>query len=343
MDTNSFAVGKLPMEFLRDLLARYGGKDERLVVGPGIGEDAAVLDMGEQYLVVKSDPITFVTGQLGWYVVHINANDLATMGAVPRWLLLTLLLPERRTSPALVEEIFGQVAEACQELGIVLCGGHTEITHGLDRAIAVGLLLGEVEKSKVVSTGGAQEGDHVILTKGIAIEGTLVLAQERAEQLAEQVGADLVARAQEFLHDPGISVVRDARIVCDVGHPHAMHDPTEGGVATGLWEMAYASDRGIIVDAAQIHVLPETDAFCQALDLDPLGVMASGALLIAAAPEESAEMVEALAAEGIEARIIGQVVTGSPEVQIRTAEGLVPLPTYDRDELAHLFEAGDGA
>jgi hydrogenase expression/formation protein HypE len=337
VDTKAFDVGKLPMEFLRDLLARYGGVDERLVIGPRIGEDAAVLDMGAQYLVVKSDPITFATGQIGWYVVHINANDLATMGARPRWFLLTLLLPERHTGRALVEEIFAQVSQACQELGIVLCGGHTEITYGLDRPIAVGLLLGEVEKTELVATSGAQVGDDLILTKGIAIEGTAVLAQEMGERLAAQVGADLVSRARHFLRDPGISVMRDAQIVCEAGHPHAMHDPTEGGIATGLWELACASDLGIEVDLAQVYLFPETKAFCQALDLDPLGVMASGALLVAAAPEESSRMVEALTAAGIGACIIGQVVDGPPEVQVKTAHGLVPMPTYERDELARLF------
>jgi hydrogenase expression/formation protein HypE len=338
VDTRIFDVGKLPMEFLQDLLARYGGEDERLVIGPRIGEDAAVLDMGERYLVVKSDPITFATGQIGWYVVHINANDLATMGAMPRWLLLTLLLPERRTGRALVEEIFRQVSQACQELGIILCGGHTEITYGLDRPIAVGLLLGEVEKADLVSTSGAQVGDDLILTKGIAIEGTAVLAQEMGERLVAEVGEDLVVRARRFLRDPGISVMRDARIVCRAGRPHAMHDPTEGGVATGLWELAQASGLGIVVNSAQIHRFPETDAFCRALDLDPLGMMASGALLVAAAPGESPRMVEALAGAGIGARVIGQVVAGPPTVQVKTADGLVPLPTYERDELARLFE-----
>jgi hydrogenase expression/formation protein HypE len=338
VDTKVFDVGKLPMEFLEDLLARYGGEDERLVIGPRIGEDAAVLDMGERYLVVKSDPITFATGQIGWYVVHINANDLATMGAVPRWLLLTLLLPERRTGRALVEEIFSQVSQACRELGIVLCGGHTEITYGLDRPIAVGLLLGEVEKADLVSTSGAQVGDDLILTKGIAIEGTAVLAQEMGARLAAQVGSDLVARARGFLQEPGISVMRDAQIVCGAGRPHAMHDPTEGGVATGLWELAQAAGRGIVVNSAQIHLFPETEAFCQALDLDPLGMMASGALLVAAAPHESPLMVEALTAAGIGAFVIGQVVDGPPVVQVKTADGWALLPTYDRDELARLFE-----
>jgi hydrogenase expression/formation protein HypE len=338
MRARTFDVGKLPMELLRALLERYGGQDERLVVGPQVGEDAAVLDLGERYLVIKSDPITFATDEIGWYVVHVNANDIATMGARPRWLLLTLLLPEGRTDRAVVERIFSQVSQACRALGIVLCGGHTEITYGLDRPIAIGLMLGEVEKADLVCTSGAQVGDDVILTKGIAIEGTAVLAREKGDQLAVQVGSELVDSGQRFLRKPGISVVHDAQIVCRCGRPHAMHDPTEGGLATGLWELAQASGKGIVVDLGRVHLFPETVAFCRVLDLNPLGVIASGALLVTTAPEESVQIAEGLAAAGIGATTIGRVTDGPPLVRMRTADGLVPLPIFERDELAHLFE-----
>lgn len=336
-DSEILGVGKLPMEFLQQLLERHGSRDARVVVGPQIGEDAAVLDMGDRYLVVKSDPITFATDEIGRYVVHVNANDLATMGAQPRWLLLTLLLPERTTSRSLVEAIMAQVAGTCKSLGIVLCGGHTEITYGLGRPIAVGLMLGEVDKAALVRTAGALVGDDVILTKGIAIEGTAVLAREMGDRLALRVGAGALARARLLLEEPGISVVRDAQIVQQAGHPHAMHDPTEGGLATGLWEMALASGKGIVVDLAQVPFLPETRAFCDALGLDPLGLIASGALLVAAAPEESGRMVQQLEGAGINASVIGRMVEGSPEVRVTTDSGLVPLRTFERDELARVF------
>jgi hydrogenase expression/formation protein HypE len=338
MSTATFDVGKLPMELLQVLLERYGGWDERLVVGPHVGEDAAVLDMGERYLVVKSDPITFATDEIGWYVVHVNANDIATMGGTPRWLLLTLLLPENRTDRAMVERIFSQCTQACRELGIALCGGHTEITYGLDRPIAVGLMLGEVDKECLVLSAGAQVGDSIILTKGIAIEGTALLAKEMGDRLKEQVSPESVVRGKRFLLEPGISVLRDARIVRGAGHPHAMHDPTEGGLATGLWELAHASGNGIVLDLSQVHIFPETQAFCQALSMDPLGVIASGALLVSTSPEESLPMVEALMSAGIHASVIGHVVEGPPTVRVRTAGGLFPLPTFTRDEVARVFE-----
>ena len=338
MPTRNLPAGKLPAELLERLLVRYGGRDERLVVGPRVGEDAAVLDLGERYLVVKSDPITFATDEIGWYVVTINANDIATMGATPRWFLLTLLLPEGHTERELVEQIFEQVGQACQTLDVVLCGGHTEITVGVDRPLAVGMMLGEVEKEGLVQTAGAQAGDQVVLTKGIAIEGTAVLAREMGERLAGQVGQEMVARGRRFLHEPGISVVRDAKIVQRAGRPHAMHDPTEGGLATGLWELAQASGHGIVVDVAEVHQFPETVAFCQALEIDPLGLLGSGALLVTASPADARRMVAALEDASIGASIIGQVIEGSPVVEAATADGVVPFPTFARDELARLFE-----
>lgn len=336
-DSESLGVGKLPPEFLQQVLERYGGEDDRIVVGPQVGEDAAVLDVGERYLVVKSDPITFATDEIGRYVVHVNANDLATMGAQPKWLLLTLLLPERTTSRSLVETIMAQVADTCRSLGIVLCGGHTEITYGLNRPIAVGLLLGEVDKDALVRTAGARAGDDVILTKGIAIEGTAVLAREMGDRLAGHVGAGFLACAQHLLSEPGISVVRDAQIVQRAGRPHAMHDPTEGGLATGLWELALASGKGIVVDLAQVTVFPETRVLCDALGLDALGLIASGALLVAAAPDESGRMVQHLQEAGICASVIGRMVEGPPEVRVTTTSGLVPLRMFERDELARVF------
>jgi hydrogenase maturation factor len=198
-------------------------------------------------------------------------------------------------------------------------------------------MLGEVEKENLVRTAGVQVGDDVILSKGVAIEGTAVLAREMAEVLAAQVGDELVQRGKRFLTEPGISVMRDAAIVCRAGLPHAMHDPTEGGLATGLWELAHASGKGIVVDRASVPIYPETVAFCQALNLDPLGLIASGALVATASPDDSSRMVTALVQEGIDASVIGRVVEGPPLVWMETREGVVPVPIFEQDELTRLF------
>jgi hydrogenase expression/formation protein HypE len=331
-------VGKLPIELLGRLLDRYRLEDERVVLGARIGEDAAVLDMGDRYLVAKTDPITFATDQIGWYAVHVNANDVVTMGAVPLWFLATVLLPEKRSDEALVEEILRQMHAACSELGVSLVGGHTEITYGLDRPMVIGHMLGEVEKERLVTSGGAREGDAVVLTKGIAIEGTALIAREKEQDLRKRgYTGDFIGRAQGYLRQPGISVFHEARRACVDFAVHAMHDPTEGGLATGLRELALASQVGLVVDEGKIEVLPECRRLCAEFGLDPLGTIASGALLLALSPEDAVGLVRALAVDKIPAAIIGRIVPKAEGLKMETPGGMVHLPLFPQDEIARLF------
>jgi hydrogenase maturation factor len=331
-------VGKLPADHLRQLLSRHRRPDPRLLVGPGVGEDAAVIDMGDRYLVAKSDPITFATDEIGWYVVNINANDIACAGGTPRWFLATLLLPEGKTDAHLVDSIFDQIAQACARLGITLAGGHTEITHGLDRPLVVGHMLGEAERDGYVCTLGAQVGDDILLTKGIAVEATALIAREKESALRGFVSEDYLARCRGFLHDPGISVVRDAGVAQAAGTVHAMHDPTEGGLVTGLWEMAEAAEVGLDINRAAIPIFPETTQLCAHFGLDPLGVIASGSLLIGCPPEATDPIIRALADAGIAAATIGRAVEKVRGCTMTTLTGKQPLPTFARDEIARLFE-----
>ncbi|MFP4344867.1 MAG: AIR synthase family protein [Anaerolineales bacterium] len=336
--SSTYPLGKLPQEDLVELLRHQTLDDPRVILGPGLGRDAAVITFGDRYLVAKSDPITFATAEIGWYAVHVNANDVACLGAQPRWFLATLLMPEGQTDRPLVEEIFDQIHRGCREVEAILVGGHTEITYGLERPIVVGAMFGEVLPEQLVRSDGARPGDKLILTKGIAVEGTALIARERLERLQECVGEATLARAADFLHDPGISVVRDAAIVTAAGEVHAMHDPTEGGVATGLWEMAGAAGVGAVVDEAALPLFPETEAFAAALDLDPLGLIASGALLAAVNPQDASTIIAALERAGIAGTIIGEV-RAEPGIELHGANGPRPLPTFHRDEIARLFES----
>ena len=330
-------AGKLPLEFLSQLLGKVDIRDSRVVLGPRAGEDAALIDFGDRYLVAKTDPITFATDLIGWYVVQVNANDLAVMGATPRWLMATLLLTENTTRDE-ARAVFDQLLEACAALDITLVGGHTEVTYDLPRPIAVGAMLGEVTKERVVLTSGARPGDAIVLTKGIAIEGTAILAREGAKELRSAgVKAELIEQAGNLLFQPGISVVRDAAIACDTMTINSMHDPTEGGLATGLLEIAQAAGVGLMVDTERIPTLPECRTFCQALKLDPLGLIASGALLATVDPGAAPVLIEALGREGIAAYEIGRVTPADQGLKLRTREGTQDLPIFERDELARLF------
>jgi len=334
-----YPLGKLPQADLIDLLAhKLNSYDPRVVFGPGLGRDAAVVAFGDTYLVAKTDPITFATDEIGWYAVNVNANDIACLGATPRWFIATLLLPEGKSDRTLVERIFEQLHAAGHALGVSLVGGHTEITHGLDRPIVIGAMLGEVAPERLVRSDGARPGDALILTKGICVEGTAILAQEFGDSLQRAgVDAALIARAARFLHDPGISIVRDAAIVARAGAVHAMHDPTEGGVATGIAEITGAAGVGAVLDVAALPVYPETRTFCDILGLDPLGLIASGSLLAAVAPGDADAVLAALQAEEISATRIG-TVRETPGVVVRDATGERPLPVFPRDEIARLFE-----
>jgi len=331
--------GKLPPDVLAKLLGGLSAADPSVLVGPQVGEDAAVLQLDETCVVAAMDPITFATDLIGWYAVQVNANDVAVMGARPRWLLASLLVPPTVTEQG-VERIFQQIADACNALSIVPVGGHTEVTGGIDRPIVVGCMLGEITRGGIVRTSGATPGDAIVLCGSAGVEGTAILAREAAQELGERgVSEDVVARAREFLREPGISVVRPALAAAQVGVT-AMHDPTEGGVATGLRELALASKIGLQINAGSIPVDPVTADVCGRLGLDPLGLLGSGALLAITQPDRTEELLAKLEAAGTSAVVIGRAISEDEGLHMIDEGGLRPLPEFARDEVARFFEEG---
>ena len=341
-------TGKLPGSLLQDLIEGIpkAVSDRRLLVGPGVGEDATHILFGENTLLAKTDPITFATDRIGWYAVNVNANDIAVAGGTPKWFLATLMMPPGSTEGE-VRDIFGQIGEAAYEIGVQLAGGHTEVTPAVTQPVICGFMLGEVPTSRAVSASGARPGDVVILTKGIAIEGTSILANEcRDELIASGIADSDIKVAAEFLTTPGISVLKDAQTAVAAGGVTAMHDPTEGGLATALQELAFASEVDIVIDASAVNVLPICREICDALDIDPWGLISSGALLATVQPDHQDAVVAALQGVGIDASVIGRVKpqsddTTGPSVSIRQDQTTSPTPiaTFERDELARYFDA----
>lgn len=330
-------LGKLPPELLAQLLSQAPVHDRRVLLGPGIGLDCAVVDAGASLFVYKSEPITFVTENIGWYGVQVSANDIATTGAVPRWYMATLLLPENKTRPEDVERIGGQLFSACEAMNISLIGGHTEITHGLDRPILCGTMIGEVAREGLITPRGAQAGDRLLLTKGVPIEATAILAGEFSNRLTGVLNAVELQQAQNFLYDPGIGVLRDAQIALRTGKVHAMHDPTEGGLAGALWELAEASRCSLVVDPGTVPVPLLARKICNALELNPFCAIASGALLLAVPPGDARLIRLALRDEGIACAEIGWVEYGLPAVWQIDEKGREPFIRPERDEIARLF------
>jgi hydrogenase expression/formation protein HypE len=329
-------VGKLSGQLLARLIATYATSDPTVVVGPGIGGDAAAIDLGSTTLVVKSDPITFATESPARYLVDVNANDLACLGATPRWMMVTALLPEG-TTEELVESHFRELRDACLQRGISLVGGHTEITFGVARPILVGVLIGEVDRGRILRPGGARAGDRLLLTRAIALEGTALVARELGGRLSGTVDPQLVERAASLLSDPGISVVPEAMALLEAGGVTALHDPTEGGLATGVRELALAAGCGATIDREAVPIMPETAAIADALGLDPLGMLASGSLLAAADAGAVERLISISSALGFRLTPIGEVTDQRGQFTLRANGVEQEMPVYESDEITRVL------
>lgn len=342
MSSPFLAIGKLPGELLANLLTSHPVDDPAVIVGPGIGMDAAAVDVGTELLVVKSDPITFAKDRAPLYLVNVNANDLACMGATPRWMLVTALLPEGKTDEALVRNLFAELNAACRDRGISLIGGHTEVTAGLDRTILVGNLLGTVTPDRLLRPGGSRPGDRILISRPVAIEGTALLACDAREHLEPLVGSALLDRAAAFLEDPSISVRYDAAALLATGVVTALHDPTEGGLATGVRELAMSAKAGAVISRSNVPVMPETAAIAKALNLDPLGMLASGSLLATVPPDKMDVIERACRESEIPFAWIGKITAPERGIVLRVGNQEIDLPAFSTDEVARaLVELGE--
>jgi hydrogenase expression/formation protein HypE len=297
-------LGKIPIDMLKEVVFKnLGAERSEVILGPAAGLDGAILDVGNKKAVVSMDPITGAVERIGWEAININANDVATFGVEPAFFFSCLLLPEN-ADRKIVETVSTQMHAAAKELGIAIVGGHCESTLGLTNPIVVGCIMGLTEKDKYVTAAGAKAGDKLILTKSAGIEGTAILASDREEQLKKVFSATTLESAKHFFNQ--ISVVKDALTAYKAGGVHAMHDPTEGGVLNGIHEMADAAGLGVRVLEEKITVEPETAKICRYYEIDPLQLISSGALLIAAEPEAANKIVERLCQDHIYADIIGE-------------------------------------
>ena len=327
-------TGKIPKELLtKYVFSCLGIPNNRVLKGPLIGEDAAVIDLGEKVLIAKANPITGAEEKIGWLAVHINANDVAARGATPFWYMSIVLLPEG-ADESLLEKIMLEQHEACRELGICIVGGHTEVAPNLGRPIVSGFMLGEASKDNYVTTGGAKTGDHIVLTKGVGIEGTGILASDLRERLTE-LSKDTLEKAVKLLDM--ISVVPEAKIAIKNGGINSMHTPTEGGVLNGLLEISEASGKGFKIYEKQLLVHPETHEICDVLNIDPLRLLSSGSLLIVVDPKKSSKLIEKLVSEDIPAQVIGEITSDSGVVvRLDGSEELVT--DVKQDELFRVLD-----
>jgi hydrogenase expression/formation protein HypE len=328
-------AGKLPVALLERLIAHRGAPDRRVVIGPRFGEDAAVIELGDRYLVLKSDPVTFTVAEIGWYAVHVNANDIAVMGATPAWFQATIIVPVG-TRADVVRAIGRDIDRSARQLGIAVTGGHTEVSPAVRQPIVAGDMHGLVARDALVTSAGARPGDLIFLTGAAGIEGTAILARAFARDARRILGDRGQRIAARFHHRPGISVVAAALASARAG-ASAMHDPTEGGVAAGLFEMASAARRRFAVDLDQIPILTATARLCAHFGLQPLGLIGSGALLATVPPDRATALQRILRRRRIAVACIGEVRSGRG-VEARRAGKRVEFAWSERDELTKVIK-----
>ena len=330
------SAGKLPNKLLRELLDRIATADASLIVNPGVGEDIAAVDVSpEEVLVLKSDPITFATDAIGRYAVLVNANDIATAGATPRWLLTTLLFPPGSTASA-VQALAVELQDVCSAWGITLCGGHTEITPAVRRPVVCGTMAGTVRRRDLIDKRRMRPGDQVLMTKAVAVEGTAIIAREFGRRLRSLgLAADELTACRELLDQ--ISIIPEARVAATVAGTSAMHDVTEGGLATALEELSAAGGFGLRVHLDAVPILAETRRVCRLLGVRPLGLIGSGSLLITCRAASRGRLEKALGEAGVRSTRIGAVLDRRPGIEALRNGRAVRWISYEVDEVARLF------
>jgi hydrogenase expression/formation protein HypE len=323
-------IGKLPPDLLQRLVfVRRGATRREVLVGPAVGEDAAIIDVGGRYLAVHTDPISGSVKLLGYLAVYIPTNDIAVRGIEPMWLSVALFLPPDADEPTL-DAITKQIDEAAGRLGVMVVGGHTEVTTAVTRPMAVATAMGIGDR--YVSTGGARPGDVVIMTKSAGQEAASILATDfREEALRRGVEPEVVARAERLALE--VSVAREALALADLAT--SMHDPTEGGLANGLAEIAYASGVTIDVDREKVIVYREVETLCRAFGIDPLETLSSGVLLATVPRGRLSEAVERLEALSVPYAAIGEVKP--PSGYLVKIGGKIYTRPYVEDKLFTLF------
>lgn len=299
-------IGKVSETVLkRSIFKQIHTKRDEVLLGAGVGEDCAAVKLSPgEIFVISTDPITGTVKDVGMLAIQITANDLASSGAEPVGVMLTVLLPEEIEEED-IREMMRQVEEACAHFHIQVMGGHTEVTRAVTQPVISVTGVGKVREDRLVSTAGAKSGQDILVTKWIGIEGTSIIAKEKEKELLERFSQAFVDTAKGF--DQYLSVLPDSRIAVEHG-VSAMHDVTEGGIYGALWEVAEASGIGLEIDLKAIPIRQETIEICEYFELNPYYLISSGCMLMAA--DQGHDLVRKLEAAGIPAAVIGKATDG---------------------------------
>jgi hydrogenase maturation factor len=324
--------GKLAPADLAPLL-QLTSRSAPIVVEAAVGEDAAVVE-GAETIVITADPITFTEENIGIYTVAVNCNDVVAMGGEPRYLTTTLLLPVGTTKNKL-RSLFKDLAETARNAGILWVGGHTEVTSAVNRIVVSGHAVGFLS-GKPTTTAGARPDDCIVMSKWVGLEGTTIITKTYPQRSVELLGNDSFKEVTNWIRDPGISIIEEGRILKGLDLTSA-HDPTEGGIATGIHELATRSAVGAEIFWDKIQLREETNLLCREWNLDPLGLLSSGVFIFTAPERTALEACRRLQNRNIPASIIGKITSRSDHVSLLRDNRKAPLPSFKRDEFLKII------
>lgn len=321
-------IGKLTVSDLEELVFKNLKSSRKEVVSnPEIGGDCAVIDNGDKMIYLSSDPITGTSKGIGKLSVNINCNDIATAGVEPLGLMVTILAPEGTTRFE-IEEIMKEMQEECDKLRIDILGGHTEITQAVNRIVVSTTAIGLGEKEAFKQRKKVVPGDEILITKGIGIEGTGIIAFEKEGEIKEKLGEEILAEAKKFLEKT--SVVKEGLI--GKHFSKGMHDVTEGGLLGAVWEISEFYNVGIELEEERLVIGEVTKKISELYQIDPLRLISSGTMLMIISPKDREELVEKLSEHGIESFIVGKI-SGTNEKVIKGVHGKKVIEAPESDEL----------
>lgn len=302
--------GKVPESVLkRSILKQIHTRRKEVLLGAAVGEDCAAVKLEEgEVFVLSSDPITGTAVDIGNLAIQITLNDLASAGAEPVGVMLTVLLPESITEPE-IRQLMQQTEESCSRANVQILGGHTEVTVVVSQPVITVTGVGKAKQGALVTTSGARAGMDIVVTKWAGLEGTSILAKEMAAVLSTRFSESFIRRAQNF--DSLLSVLPEAEVAVLSG-VDAMHDVTEGGIFGALWEMAESSGVGLEIELKKIPLKQETVEICEFFGISPYELISSGSMLMAA--KDGNQLVLELQKAGIAAVVIGKATAGNDRI-----------------------------
>lgn len=324
--------GKLDNEVLEhSVLSKIKSNSGDILLGPGVGEDCGAIRFGSEACVVTTDPITGATKGSGKLSVHVSCNDLASSGAEPTALTVTILAPTHATLEE-IEAMMEEISEAAAEIGVSVIGGHTEVTSAVTRMVLSVTALGRVPVDELISTAGAMPGDWIYMSKSAALEGTVIIAAEKSDQLEANFSQEEIEELEVL--QKSLSVLKEGRIGRTAG-VSAMHDVTEGGTLGAIWEVCEASGTGCTIWGSEIVIAGVTQKLAEIFEFNPLNMIGSGSMLMTISPEKAQKLEAVAMRESVPLRRIG-VIEQDPALRRLIGED-VEIVTIGKPDVDPLY------